>query len=65
MYTSLTYKIVQWNVFIYDDTNRVLIKHYEKTSVYFFPDNFKSYEELWIKEEEENTNNPDNFIWVQ
>ena len=40
-YTALTYKIVKWRVFV-DAENT-----YENTSVFWYPDNFKSYEELW------------------
>ena len=43
-YTALTYKVVKWNRFI-DVNNR-----YHKTSVYWFPDNFKTIDELWIIE---------------
>ena len=39
-YTTLTYKIVKWN----ESDGRF---HYEKTSFYFFPKNFKSVYELW------------------
>ena len=46
MYTSLTYKIVKWRVLV-DAENT-----YEKDSVYWYPDNFKSYEELWALENE-------------
>ncbi len=41
MYTALTYKVVKWQVLVDADTR------YESTSVYWYPDNFKSYEELW------------------
>lgn len=44
-YTSLTYKIVDWNVLTADNL-------YDETKIYFFPDNFKSVDELWQKEEE-------------
>jgi hypothetical protein len=46
MYTALTYKIVKWRVLVDADTR------YEKTSVFWLPDNFKSYEELWALENE-------------
>lgn len=42
-YTSLTYKIVKWH-------RLVGIGRYENTSVYFFPDNFKSMSALWEAE---------------
>ncbi|MCR4795111.1 MULTISPECIES: hypothetical protein [Ruminococcus] len=45
-YTALTYKVVRWKVLV-DAENT-----YEKTSVFWYPDNFKSYEELWDKEKE-------------
>lgn len=45
-YTALTYKIVDWNRLTEDST-------YDKTKVYFFPNNFKSIDSLWYMEEEE------------
>ena len=45
-YTSLTYKIVDWNCLTGDST-------YDKTKVYFFPNNFKSIDGLWYMEEDE------------
>ncbi len=39
-YTALTYKIVNWN----------RLDGYDETKVYFFPDNFKSLDELWALE---------------
>ena len=44
-YTSLTYKIVDWNRMITADDI------YEDTKVYFFPHNFKSIDSLWDMEE--------------
>lgn len=44
-YTALTYKIVDWNRLTEDTT-------YDKTSVYFFPYNFKSIDDLWYYEED-------------
>lgn len=44
MYTALTYKVVKWQVLVDADTR------YKSTSVYWYPDNFKSYEELWAIE---------------
>ena len=44
MYIALTYKIVDWHAFYDDD------KILDKTSFYFFPDNFSSYEELLERE---------------
>lgn len=45
-YTALTYKVVRWQVLV-DAENT-----YKNTSVFWYPDNFKSYEELWDKEKE-------------
>ena len=44
VYGALTYKIVVWNRFV-TETNV-----YQKTSVFFFPDNFKTLDELWAIE---------------
>lgn len=44
-YTSLTYKIVDWNRLTGEEI-------YDKTKVYFFPNNFKSLDDLCILEEE-------------
>lgn len=44
-YSALTYKIVDWNRISPDGT-------YEATRVYWFPDNFKSIDELWVYEEQ-------------
>ena len=51
-YRALTYKIVVWNRYISKDVdiNRITgtsISKYHNTSVYWFPDNFKSIDELW------------------
>ena len=43
-YVALTYKVVDWHS-LYDD-DKIL----DKTSVYFFPDNFSSYMELRDRE---------------
>ena len=45
-YTSLTYKIVKWKSLVGDDSI------FEKESIYFFPDNFKSLGELWELEKD-------------
>lgn len=45
-YTALTYKIVYWNR-IYDDSE------YNKTKIYYFPNNFKSIDSLFALEEDE------------
>ena len=52
-YSALTYTIVDWNKMIYNDANDS-IEIYENTSVYWFPDNFKSIDELWEIEKEKN-----------
>jgi len=44
-YTSLTYKIVAWNRLTDDGST------YSATKVYFFPNNFRSIDNLWYKEE--------------
>ena len=44
-YTSLTYKIVDWNRLTDDGST------YSTTKVYFFPNNFRSIDNLWYKEE--------------
>lgn len=40
-YSSLTYKVVIWNRLLNDGGS------YQKTSVYLFPKNFQSIDELW------------------
>ena len=45
-YTALTYKIVDWNRLTADGV-------YQATRVYWFPDNFRSIDQLWEKEETE------------
>ena len=44
-YTSLTYKIVDWNRLTDDGSI------HSATKVYFFPNNFRSIDSLWYKEE--------------
>lgn len=44
-YTSLTYKIVDWKRLTDDGST------YSATKVYFFPNNFRSIDNLWYKEE--------------
>lgn len=44
-YTALTYKIVDWNRLTTDGS-------YEATKLYWFPNNFKSIDELWAYEEQ-------------
>lgn len=43
-YDALTYEIVKWQRITEDG------EIYKKTSVYFFPDNLKSIDELWAME---------------
>ena len=45
-YAALTYKVVDWNRLTRNGI-------YEKTRVYFFPENFKSIGDLWHEEEDE------------
>lgn len=45
-YSALTYKIVKWHRLIEPtetDDNPI----YENVAIYWFPDNMKTYEELW------------------
>jgi len=49
-YSALTYKIVKWHKI----DNRYDSGYYTKTSIYWFPDNFKSIGELWDVEMQEN-----------
>jgi len=50
VYSALTYKIVAWHRLQteYDEEGDISeINYYQKTSVFFFPDNFKSLGNLW------------------
>ena len=52
-YTALTYKAVKWNryVSVYNENGEMeKVDKYVKTSFYWLPDNFKSIDELWEKE---------------
>lgn len=52
-YVALTYRIVVWNCWVpaYDENGTITrFEKYNKTSVYLFPNNFKSYSELWQME---------------
>ncbi len=52
-YSALTYKIVKWSrtVSVYDEEGTVdRVDIYRNTSIYWFPNNFKSTEELWKTE---------------
>ena len=54
-YSALTYKIVVWNKHIVevDETGKVVKEeHYHKTSVFWYPDNQKSIDELWKLEKD-------------
>lgn len=49
-YCALTYKIVVWNkeiVEVNEDGSGGEVNTYHKTSVFWFPDNFKSIGDLW------------------
>jgi len=49
-YCALTYKIVAWNRLIAEvneDGSAREINRYSKTSVFWLPENFKKYDELW------------------
>lgn len=52
-YSALTYKIMVWKVMGYYLPDECIDgdDRYSKVSVYWFPDNFKSYEELWKMEQ--------------
>lgn len=52
-YSALTYKIILWNRIIGEN------EFYKKTRIYWFPDNFKSIDDLW---KSENVSEPDNTI---
>ena len=47
---GLTYRIVVWNRFVDEINEDGSVSEtitYHKTSIFWFPDNFKSIEELW------------------
>ena len=52
VYTALTYKIVKWNsIFVVIDENgHASSRTYQKTSVFWYPDNQKSIDKLWQME---------------
>ncbi len=50
-YRALTYKVIDWNRYFENGVDQSVNK-YDKTCVYFFPDNFRSSEELWEREAE-------------
>jgi hypothetical protein len=43
------YKIVKWKTYNaeYDESGNMKVSKYEKTSVFWFPSNTKSLDELW------------------
>lgn len=48
-YAALTYKLVQWNrmISVYNADGRMeRVDRYQETSVYWFPDNLRSIDEL-------------------
>ena len=50
VYSALTYRIIKWDKYaVFTSTGLGKPEHYNVTSLYFFPDNFKSVEELWNK----------------
>ena len=53
-YKALTYKIVVWNRLLGEDST------YHKTSVFWFPNNFKSLDELWVLEYNQDMESTDN-----
>ena len=56
-YSALTYRLVVWNRLtdqIGENGSEGEIQRYHKTSVFWFPDNFKSIDELWKIEIERN-----------
>ena len=52
-YSALTYRIVLWNR-LSEQINEDGYDTYQKTSVFWFPDNFKSIDELWEIERSRN-----------
>jgi hypothetical protein len=70
VYSALTYKIIRWDKYAaFTSTGLGKLNHYNTTSVYFFPDNFKSVEEIWerielderSKREADRIDMPDDF----
>jgi len=51
-YNALTYKIVRWNKIVVelDENGQPVHDTYRKTSVFWYPDNQKSIDELWQME---------------
>ena len=48
-YSAMMYKIVKWKTYNaeYDESGNMKVSKYEKTSVFWFPSNTKSLDELW------------------
>ena len=70
VYSALTYRIIKWDKYaVFTSTGLGKPEHYNVTSLYFFPDNFKSVEELWnkielderLKKEADRIDMPENF----
>ncbi len=58
IYKSMTYTIVSWHklvVVVDENGDDIGPPFYDKTSVYWFPDNSKSIDELWKMEMQKNT----------
>ncbi|MBQ8817519.1 MAG: hypothetical protein IJZ83_03000 [Clostridia bacterium] len=55
-YTALTYKVVKWERVgeVYYTDGTIEKNTYSKTSIFWFPDNFKSIDELWEIENQSN-----------
>ena len=56
-YNALTYKIVVWNRLVAEadeEGSQSTVHTYHKISVFWFPDNFKSIDELWKIETNDN-----------
>jgi hypothetical protein len=45
VYSALTYKIIKWHTLVAETNHDVYF--YNKTSVFWIPDKFKSIDELW------------------
>ena len=55
-YSALTYKIVIWNKIMteVDEHGQTVYNTYQNTSVFWYPDNQKSINELWQIEQAQN-----------
>lgn len=63
-YCALTYRVVEWNRFIYEYEFPDNILKYHNTTVFLFPNNFKSLDELWEREKSGNFLDPDYIVEV-